>query len=153
MDTDERRACSICGDSEPFHVHDQGQRIENYFTVGRGMSEMDAARAWQARAVAAEQRVAVLERELDIANSVAATTKTHLYHRIEALKTRAAAAEAERDALRDALKFYADGSSYVLAAVDETGDEWSSPVHEDEGETARAALAASVSKEEARDGT
>lgn len=47
--------CTICGDREPFHVHDGDRRIEDYFTVGRGMTEMDAARAWQARARDAER--------------------------------------------------------------------------------------------------
>lgn len=39
--------CSICGDDEPFHVHSQGKRIENYFTVGRGQTDFQAADAWK----------------------------------------------------------------------------------------------------------
>lgn len=94
------RACSICGDTEPFHVHDGDRRIENYFTVGRGMSDMDAAREWHRRAVAAE---------------------------------------AERDALR----------SLIDRALDEDQDGYRlAPDLEVE---MRAALAASVSKEETRD--
>lgn len=46
--------CKICGDSEPFHVHNGPHRIENYFTVGRGMTEMEAAREWQRKAKKAE---------------------------------------------------------------------------------------------------
>jgi hypothetical protein len=49
------KACSICGDSEPSHVHHEGRRIEDYFTVGRGETEMEAARRWKARALAAER--------------------------------------------------------------------------------------------------
>lgn len=51
------QACTICGDREPFHVHDGDRRIEDYFTVGRGMSDMDAAREWQRRALAAEREL------------------------------------------------------------------------------------------------
>jgi len=51
------KPCRICGDTEPFHVHDNGRRIENYFTVGRGMSEMDAAREWKKRAGRNEETV------------------------------------------------------------------------------------------------
>jgi hypothetical protein len=51
-------ACKICGDHEPVHVHVGDERIEDYFTVGRGESDMDAARRWQARTVAAEKRLA-----------------------------------------------------------------------------------------------
>lgn len=49
------RRCLVCGDDEPFHVHHQGRRIEGYFTVGRGQSNFDAARAWKARAVELER--------------------------------------------------------------------------------------------------
>lgn len=51
------QACAICGDTEPFHVHNGDGRIEDYFTVGRGMSAMDAAREWQRRALAAEREL------------------------------------------------------------------------------------------------
>lgn len=47
--------CTICGDPEPSHVHDWDERIEDYFTVGRGESEFDAARRWKGRAYRAEQ--------------------------------------------------------------------------------------------------
>lgn len=50
--------CTICGDPEVTHVHNDGKRIESYFTVGRGESEMDAARRWKARALVAERELA-----------------------------------------------------------------------------------------------
>lgn len=48
-------ACKICGDTEPFHVHVGSQepgarRLENYFTKGRGLTEMESAREWKRRA-------------------------------------------------------------------------------------------------------
>jgi len=43
------RLCRICQDDEPFHVHHGDKRIENYFTVGRGMTDFDAALEWQRR--------------------------------------------------------------------------------------------------------
>jgi hypothetical protein len=60
---DERRAsgigglaCNICGDTEPFHVHDGDRRIDDYFTVGRGQTDFTAAQAWRERALKAEAR-------------------------------------------------------------------------------------------------
>lgn len=49
--------CTICGDTESFHVHDGDSRIEDYFTVGRGMTELQAALAWKRRALDAEQQL------------------------------------------------------------------------------------------------
>lgn len=49
--------CSICGDLEPFHVHDGKKRIDDYFTVGRGMTDLIAARLWKDRAMDAERRL------------------------------------------------------------------------------------------------
>lgn len=53
--------CTICGDTEPVHVHKNGpdmepmqDRIEDYFTVGRGETDMEAADRWKNRALAAE---------------------------------------------------------------------------------------------------
>jgi len=49
--------CEICGDPEPVHVHDNAHdmaRIEDYFTVGRGEDEMQAANRWKTRALRAE---------------------------------------------------------------------------------------------------
>jgi len=46
--------CSICGDPEPFHVHHNDERIEDYFTVGRGQSDFMAAQVWRRRALRAE---------------------------------------------------------------------------------------------------
>lgn len=48
-------ACAICGDEEPFHVHDGDRRIEDYFTVGRGQTDFEAAVAWKRRALEAER--------------------------------------------------------------------------------------------------
>lgn len=56
-----RIACTICGDTEPFHVHVNGGRMEDYFTIGRGMSDLAAARAWKDRALAAERALAAKE--------------------------------------------------------------------------------------------
>lgn len=44
------QSCAICGDTEPFHTHNEGQRIEDYFTVGRGLSEFESALLWQRKA-------------------------------------------------------------------------------------------------------
>lgn len=41
------RPCGICGEHEPHHVHNDGERIEDYFTVGRGQSDFQAALSWQ----------------------------------------------------------------------------------------------------------
>ena len=41
--------CSICGDPEPSHVHLQEHRIDDYFTVGRGQTDFQAALMWQQR--------------------------------------------------------------------------------------------------------
>ena len=50
--------CSICNDLEPFHAHDaDGKRVENYFTVGRGMEDITAARMWKDRALESEEKV------------------------------------------------------------------------------------------------
>ena len=49
--------CSICGDLEPFHVHLEGKRIDNYFTIGRGMTDLVAARLWKQRALEAEHEL------------------------------------------------------------------------------------------------
>ena len=45
--------CTICGDDEPFHVHNEGKRIEDYFTVGRGQTDFGAAEAWKHRVLTA----------------------------------------------------------------------------------------------------
>lgn len=48
--------CKICGDTEPHHVHDEmglvgapEERIENYFLIGRGQTDMEALRSWQSK--------------------------------------------------------------------------------------------------------
>lgn len=61
----EAKVCRICGDDEPFHVHDGGKRIEDYFTVGRGQTDFQAAQAWRARALAAEAGLTQREEALD----------------------------------------------------------------------------------------
>lgn len=53
--------CEICGDAEPSHVHYEGGRIEDYFTVGRGESDFAAAQRWQRRATDAELHILKLE--------------------------------------------------------------------------------------------
>ena len=95
------RACSICLDSERHHVHDGDRRIENYFTVGRGQSEMDAAREWHVRATRAE-------REVDEANAEASRLEDD---RTEAREQLEQSRERER-ALREALKTVAEGYSW-----------------------------------------
>jgi hypothetical protein len=60
-----RSACNICGDLEPFHVHDGDKRIEDYFTVGRGHTDFSAAKAWKARALAAEAAREHVRQELE----------------------------------------------------------------------------------------
>lgn len=57
------KRCTVCGDTEPFHVHDRGERIEDYFVVGRGQTGFDAARAWKARALSAERTLAAAQPE------------------------------------------------------------------------------------------
>lgn len=54
------KACAVCDDPEPFHVHLQDRRIEDYFTVGRGQSAFDAADAWKTRALRAERTLTAL---------------------------------------------------------------------------------------------
>lgn len=49
--------CSICGDWEPFHVHNGDERIDDYFTVGRGMTDFLAAQEWKRRALEAEAQL------------------------------------------------------------------------------------------------
>lgn len=49
--------CTTCGDTEPFHVHDGDRRIEDYFTIGRGMSDLGSALAWKRRALSAERQL------------------------------------------------------------------------------------------------
>jgi hypothetical protein len=61
--------CAICGDEERHHCHNGGTRIENYFTIGRGQDELDAAREWHGRAVAAEAEVAAVIGERDAARA------------------------------------------------------------------------------------
>jgi len=54
--------CAICGDREPWHIHDSnGRRISDYFVVGRGQTDLEAARSWKSRALDAERRLAELE--------------------------------------------------------------------------------------------
>lgn len=48
------KSCSICGDDEPFHIHGPSGLIEDFFTVGRGMTDFEAAVAWRRRALEAE---------------------------------------------------------------------------------------------------
>lgn len=58
--------CPICGDSEPHHIHLDGQRrIEDYFVVGRGQEEMEAVREWHVRATRAEERERLLRAALE----------------------------------------------------------------------------------------
>lgn len=68
--------CRICGDSEPFHVHYRGERIEGYFTVGRGQTGFQAAQAWQRRALAAEADLAKAREITDAAQRFIAATKS-----------------------------------------------------------------------------
>lgn len=50
------QACRVCGDTEPFHVHNRGRRIDDFFVVGRGQNDFQAAQAWKARALKAEDK-------------------------------------------------------------------------------------------------
>jgi hypothetical protein len=50
------RPCRICGDQEPHHVHHGGSRIEDYFTVGRGQTDFQAALSWQQKYLAATRQ-------------------------------------------------------------------------------------------------
>jgi hypothetical protein len=64
------QGCTICGDSEPFHVHVGKQepgarRIEEYFTVGRGLTEFEAALLWKMRAK--DRRSALEDAEIEVA--------------------------------------------------------------------------------------
>lgn len=78
------------------------------------------------------------------------------------IEARAVAAEAERDALREALEFYADPDTYFAIAIVvadlpsgpfiDDFDDAHDPGYPKPGKRARAALGASVSKEETRDG-
>lgn len=49
--------CKICGSGEPFHGHLDGKRVEDYFTIGRGLTELESAAIWQDRAVKAERKL------------------------------------------------------------------------------------------------
>lgn len=44
---DDEKPCRICSDPEPHHVHNGDERIEDYFTVGRGQTDFQAALSWQ----------------------------------------------------------------------------------------------------------
>lgn len=55
------KPCSICGDKEPFHVHNGKIRIEDYFTIGRGMTQLEAAKWWKQRALDAEVVLRLLQ--------------------------------------------------------------------------------------------
>ena len=57
-------ACRICGEPEPSHVHNDGKRIEHYFTVGRGESDFMAALRWRDLAEAREAELAEARRLL-----------------------------------------------------------------------------------------
>lgn len=48
--------CAVCGDPEPSHVHHDGERIDDYFTVGRGESDFQAATRWKRRALGEASR-------------------------------------------------------------------------------------------------
>lgn len=62
-------ACSICGDDEPFHVHDHnGERIERYFTVGRGQTDFQAALAWKDQAGRLRSAARELVKAIDAPN-------------------------------------------------------------------------------------
>jgi hypothetical protein len=41
--------CTICADVEPHHVHDRAERIDDYFLIGRGQTDEEAARSWQTK--------------------------------------------------------------------------------------------------------
>ena len=41
--------CRICGSDEPYHAHDGDKLIPDYFTIGRGQTEFEAAQAWKLR--------------------------------------------------------------------------------------------------------
>lgn len=61
------RACTYCGDTEPHHVHDaEGQRIEDYFTVGRGQTEFQAAQSWRAKYEKCRRALATGEPEQNV---------------------------------------------------------------------------------------
>jgi len=59
------KACKICGDTEPFHVHNQGERIEDYFIIGRGQSDFDAAQVWKRKYHTQKRTVGALEDAID----------------------------------------------------------------------------------------
>lgn len=65
------RVCRLCGSTEPFHVHlgwqsEGGRVLEEYFTVGRGLSEFESAQEWQRRAKARAK--ALREFEIEVAS-------------------------------------------------------------------------------------
>jgi hypothetical protein len=60
--TKDAKACSICGDAEPVHAHNGKERIEDYFTVGRGQSDFEAAKFWKRRYLELKKQI---RRELD----------------------------------------------------------------------------------------
>lgn len=57
--------CHICGDAEPVHVHNGPDRIEDYFVVGRGETDLGAARRWKERALDAEERLETVREAVD----------------------------------------------------------------------------------------
>jgi hypothetical protein len=69
-----RKKCSICGDAEPYHVHSGPERIEDYFTVGRGQSDLEAAQGWkakyQARADSDRQLAAAMARKARLREAI-----------------------------------------------------------------------------------
>lgn len=59
------KPCTECGSMEPFHVHLDNTTIPDYFLIGRVEPDIEAARIWQARALAAERECGELRFRLD----------------------------------------------------------------------------------------
>jgi len=76
--------CSICRDLEPFHVHNGKRRIDDYFTVGRGMSDLEAARLWKDRALTAERELRKVKEELPEIRSGLDAIESHMAWLIKA---------------------------------------------------------------------
>lgn len=157
---DERKRCNVVCPSIP------STEIQCELPSGHvGAHKAESVVELKARALASEQRAEQSERERDRVEDLRLTAEqrvrdletqiggaegrmaeleleaTELFAQRNGIDQQRESAEALLAKARAALEFYGDERRYVFAAVDETGDEWSSPVHEDDGETARAVLA------------
>jgi hypothetical protein len=76
--------CRICGDSEPFHVHNGDIRIEDFSTVGRGMTDLEAANIWKRRALMTERELGKVRAELPEIRASLDTIAAHMMWLIRA---------------------------------------------------------------------